>query len=474
MSRLASVLLFSLSLLLALSLGFVKAEPVQAQEGAGITLVKFEGVINARPAEKAGIWTIGEQDIAVTETTILVETEGEAVVGAQAMVIAKRLAEDEFEAILIRVKPGEDARIVYLAGVVESYTEDVELVVNGKTIQITVDTQIEGEIEEDAHVLVKARFDGTEYEAIKIQVVDMLMQRMVEFDGVVESISEDLWEIAGYEVGINVDPYRTMIMGQIKVGDRVQVRAVKLQDDSLVALLIRKAGAAWWPKVQEFTAAIVSFPEEPPYVGEWVIGERTVLVKLGIPIVGTPEVGLQAHVTAWHFPDGNWVAMKIEIEEQDPTADEITFTGEIQRFPMTLWGMWMVGDRRVLVLPGTDIEGMPQVGATATVTGTVKGNDVVVAKEISIEGEGEPVEGDIHFVGLIREVGNGHIKVGAFGVTTWQVNITARTKMEGTPAVGKGVAVHGLMTGPNECEGLLVTVVDLQGDDSGKIRRTVD
>ena len=53
-SRLTSVLLFSLSLLLALGFGFVKAGPVQAQEGAGIPLVKFEGVVEGVPLDGEG------------------------------------------------------------------------------------------------------------------------------------------------------------------------------------------------------------------------------------------------------------------------------------------------------------------------------------------------------------------------------------------------------------------------------------
>jgi len=463
------VVLFSLGLLLAFGLACVQAGPVRAQEGAAITLVKFEGVVTARPEGIAGTWTINKQDIAATEATIIVETDGEAVLGATVMVIAKKLPEGDPEAILIRVKPAEDAVVVYLAGGVTAYTAGEMLELNGdQEIVLTTETQIQGEIDLADHVLVKARLDGGTYEAITIQVVDAAMQRVVEFDGVVTEITDGLWVVAGYELTIGP---RTMIMGNIRVGDRVQVRAAKTAD-GLLALLIRKAGAAWWPKQQEFTAIITSLPEAP-YVGEWVIGERTVLVREGVPIVGTPEVGLKARVVAWHFPDGRWVALKIEVIEEQPPA-EVTFTGEIMRFPMTLWGMWKIGERRVMVLPGTAIEGLPQVGAQATVTGALKKNDVIVAQEITVDGTEAPAEGRARFIGSVEEVSEGFVMVRAYGVNLWKVTITEETEVEGDLEVGRNVRVLGLVTGSYECQGLSLVVIGAPEDGKGQIQRTVN
>ncbi len=487
-SRLTNVLLFSLSLLLALGFAFVKAEPAQAQEGAGIPLVKFEGVITEieEIADADDVWTVDEQAVTVTDTTIIVETEGEAVVGAHVTVIAKKVGEDELEAILIRVKPAQATRIIYLAGMVESFSDEKVVLTNGKEIKITDGTQIEGTLAEDVYVLIKARFDGTEYEAIKIQVVDMPMQRIVEFDGVVESISEDLWEVAGYEVGINVDPYRTMIMGQIKVGDRVQVRAVKLQDNSLVALLIRKAGASWWPKMERFSGTIVELPETPP-IGDWTINDgtvdRTVTVTGFTRVRGEPVVGATVHVTAWSFSTGvKYVAMEIKVQGDE--QHDVTIEGTITKLPEDgPWGTWTIDEgervqvlalREVLVLPGTEIEGLPEVGAQVKINGIEQPDGVVVAKDMEIVID-DPIEG-IHLIGKITQLGEGYIVVTP-AVPLWTIKVTYTPDVvSGTLAVGNCVAILARETGEREYDAIQITVVDCPKIEmsKGNISRTVD
>jgi len=278
-NRLTSVLLFSLSLLMALSFGFVKAGPVQAQEGAaGVPLVKFEGVIEAKGAET---WTIDGQTVKVTAATIIVETEGKAEVGAQVVVVAKKV-DSTLEAIMIRVKPAQSTSVVYLAGKVKEYLEGEKLVIETmggeKTIIINSGTQIEGDPGATApvYVLVKARFDGSEYVALMIKVVHRQMQRIVEFDGIVTKIekgaqgADDVWTIGDFVVLVK-DP--RVVLGNIVVGDRVKVRAYKDGDD-LVALMIKKAGASWWPKMERFSGPIKALPATPP-IGTWTINDGT-------------------------------------------------------------------------------------------------------------------------------------------------------------------------------------------------------
>ena len=253
-SRLMSVVLFSLSLLLALGLGFVQAGPVQAQEGAGIPLVKFEGVIETIVGD---VWTIDEQAVTVTATTIIVETEGEAEKGASVVVIAKKVmvdAKETLEAILIRVKPAQATRVVYLAGLVDEYVAGEKLVIkNGKTVLITDGTLIEGD-PEDPYVLVKARFDGSEYVALTIKFVAQPMERIVEFDGIVTAIGDTQWTIGDRVVQVNE---KTIIQGTIVVGNRVKVRAYRDDNDSGGPadqkgrrFLVAQDGAVQWPHRQ--------------------------------------------------------------------------------------------------------------------------------------------------------------------------------------------------------------------------------
>jgi len=481
-------MLFSLSLLLALGLGFVQAGPVQAQEGAGLPLVKFEGVVDARPAgTKVGLWTIDGQNVTATDTTILVETEGEAKVGAQVVVVAKKTGADAFDAILIRVKPSDATRVVYLAGVVDEYVAGEKLVIeNGKTVLITGSTQIKGD-PKDPYVLVKARFDGSDYVALTIEFVAQPMQRIVEFDGIVTKIGADMWTVGDRDVKITE---KTIIQGAIAVGNRVKVRAYKT-DSGLVALLIKKAGASWWPKMERFSGVIGEDLPAAPYIGDWMVGERTVTVSAFTRIRGVPVEGAMANVTAWCFPmDAKCMAMDIKIEGEE--GDEITITGEIKQLPEKgLWGTWIItegageearvlADREVLVLPGTWIEGMPEVGDAVKVEAietTVDEKTVVVAKKIELEGDDEPSEG-IHLMGKITEVNEDYIMVRPivpFG--TIKINITETTVVNDGPlAVDQCVAIVAKGAGHQVYEATEISVVDCPAPQAaGKlIGRTVD
>lgn len=488
-SRAMRVVLFSIALLLTLGLGIVQAGPVQAQEVAGMPLVKFEGVVEARPAEKAGVWTIDGQEVTATETTLLVETEGSAKVGAQVVVIAKKVMEEEeetFEAILIRVKPTQASRVVYLAGLVDEYVAGQKLVLeNGKTVLIDSGTQIEGD-PDDPFVLIKARYNGSDYIALTIKFVGQPMHRVVEFDGTVNAIEDDEWTVGSRKVLVND---HTIIQGTIVVGDRVKVRAYK-SDDGLVALLIKKAGASWWPKLERFSGVIGALPAAP-YIGDWKVGDRTVTVTQFTQIRGVPAVGAKAHVTAWSFTtDSKCVAMEIKIEGDE--GQSVTIVGTIKGLPEKgLWGTWVItedsdepaivlADKEVLVLPGTGIDGLPEVGDHVKILAAERADGVLVAKRIELEGDDddeEPFEG-IHLMGKITEVKADYIVIRpVVPLGTIKIGLSDATVVNDGPlAVGKCVAVRAKSVGHQQYEAVEITVVDCPAFqvDGKSIGRTVD
>ena len=95
------------------------------------------------------------------------------------------------------------------------------------------------------------------------------------------------------------------------------------------------------------------------------------------------------------------------------------------------------------MLPGTEIEGTPEVGAQVKMEGVEQPDGVVVAKEGRLRWM-IPARKGIHFVGVTQKVGEGYIEVGILGLMTWKVeHHHAETKVEGTLAEGKGVAVLG-------------------------------
>jgi hypothetical protein len=61
----------------------------------------------------------------------------------------------------------------------------------------------------------------------------------LDFEGLVESIARDRWVIAGLTVAIGPQTFIDESRGPAEVGMKAQVRALKLQDGSLLALRIR-------------------------------------------------------------------------------------------------------------------------------------------------------------------------------------------------------------------------------------------
>ena len=92
------------------------------------------------------------------------------------------------------------------------------------------------------------------------------------------------------------------------------MRALELADGRLVALLIDVQNE---PEPVEWTGIIQHLPAEagavPTYLGRWVVAGRVVTVNAQTEIVGTPRVGLAAHVLAIAYPERDLVAKKIEI-----------------------------------------------------------------------------------------------------------------------------------------------------------------
>ena len=172
------------------------------------------------------------------------------------------------------------------------------------------------------------------YVALTIKVVEPHMQRIVEFDGIVTEIraDDDVWTIGDREVTVTE---HTVIQGTIVVGDRVKVRAYRTDEGDLVALLIKKAGASWWPKMERFSGAIVSLPETRP------IGDGSSRMA---PRSHRDSDALHPHqrrarcrghspcdrmvLPHWTTSAWRWRSRSREIEE-----DEITIEGEIKKSP---------------------------------------------------------------------------------------------------------------------------------------------
>ncbi len=282
-------------------------------------VVRWQGLVVSRPSDgKIGTWVIGERSVNVVESTRFNEGRGPAEVGARVEVIAVRAPVTataasalDLEAVLIYVLVPAPAEPIIIRGRVTELGTDY-LIVNQLRIHFDRSTQITGELLVGAVVKVEAvRLNTGGLHAQSIEVIPDPNQRIVEFEGLIESIGHPEWVIGGRTVTVD---RRTRIVGRPELGLKAQVRALELADGRLVALLIDVQND---PETVEWTGVIQYLPAEtgavPTYLGRWVVAGRIVTVNAQTEIVGTPRVGLSAHVLAITYPQRDLVAKKIEI-----------------------------------------------------------------------------------------------------------------------------------------------------------------
>jgi hypothetical protein len=192
-----------------------------------------------------------------------------------------------------------------------------------------------------------------------------------------------------------------------------------------------------------FSGLIERFP--PPLLGTWRIGGRDVLVTRSTLIIGEPELGQQAQVTASASVQQNAarerlvaIEIEIEIEEAEPThtaeathtaepsptprpthttrptrtpraarspgppstpeptptassqpspeTDSIAFTGTIESLPPGRMGVWIISDRTVIVGASTSVEGVAAVGLEAEVEAVQRSDASLHAIKIRVRG----------------------------------------------------------------------------------------
>jgi len=383
MGKFRSVFVISL---VVICLGLMPAFSVLAESRSPI--VKFEGTITEQTSDgTVELWKVGDYTVQVDEGTVIVAAHGDAAVGAEVVVIARRGADDVLTAMVIRVLRGDKPeRQVTIRGTVTEVAPDY-IVVNGLQIQITQQTRIQGNLAEGEFVTVRARVQGSEITALQIQVRTRAENQVVEFVGEVEAIDETtgIWTIAGKAVMVDED---TEVRGEPEVGDMVAVRAQVQEDESLLAVHIWEMNQEV-PQPEEVTFTGVIQRIAPNNTGRWVIGGQQVIVGPQTVINGTPEIGAEAEVTGLRVAEGAVAASEITISE---APEEMIFTGTVNKMPPGRpVGLWVIDTWRVVVVPDTAITGTPTVGATVQFAVRQRGNNgALVAVWIKVLDDVEP------------------------------------------------------------------------------------
>lgn len=313
----------ALRLLLIACVLFVAAlSPVAAQgrqrpPAANRTVVRFRGEIKSRPAESTlGNWVVGDKTVVVVETTMIDETRGAAVVGAQVWVIARTLAaadgtQPRLEALLIRViDPRWPPQVFVVRGIVLE-KQATYFVVNGLRILYDGETPGASELEEGALVIVWAMHTD---EGIKAQRIRAVVNPLpvVEFEGVIKRLSRELWIVGERRVRLTAS---TVIDGTPLIGATARVRGYGQRNGMVLALVIaiieQPQTVEWTGRIDRIPPTITIYP--PVYSGRWVVGGREVWATPETIVTGTPRIGVQAHVVALPGNARLLKAIKIEV-----------------------------------------------------------------------------------------------------------------------------------------------------------------
>jgi hypothetical protein len=198
------------------------------------TQVRIEGRIDAIGSQE---WTVSGQQLKVRSSTRIRQEWAKAEVGGWAVVDAVKHANGELEAREIVVLRGADQppQAIQFSGLIEAISGD-SWVVAGRSVQITPETAIEGsaQVGAIAHVTADQYADGR-LVARRITVQGS-SEQVVQFEGIIQSIGESRWVVAGQELVIDGN---TRISGQPAVGAVAEVEAVVRADGSKLARSIR-------------------------------------------------------------------------------------------------------------------------------------------------------------------------------------------------------------------------------------------
>lgn len=212
---------------------------------AGEVKFEFEDVVVS--IADAG-WQIGEQMVLVDAETVieagivagdLVEVEGVVVNGE---LLAREIElEDDIEITPTPMPIGQ--AIIELVGQLAAI-DGASLQVGGLTFAITPETKIQGVLQVGDIVEVEAaRAEDGSLTALEVELAELddltdPTAVVIGIKGVVESISETLWVIGGFQVAVNAD---TEIEEGLVVGDLAEVEGLLQADGTLLASEIELA-----------------------------------------------------------------------------------------------------------------------------------------------------------------------------------------------------------------------------------------
>jgi len=269
----------------------------------------------------------------------------------------------------------------------------------------------------------------------------------IELNGTLEQISEQSAVVDGQTLRLDE---QSVVVSALKPGDRVQVKAVLLPDNSLYAQSVKLDLSASSTGSFKFYGFIEQTGTE-----NWRISSIIVQV--------TPATAISAGISMGSFVEvegrilnGQLLADKIALEDSPktgstavpgvPGSGEVEFFGKIESIQN---GVYVIGGRTVRTAAQTEIKGALAVGLIVKVHATLQADGSYLAREIEpARGDDTvktvtprvPGSGEVEFFGKIESIQNGVYVIGGRTVRT-----AAQTEIKGALAVGLMVKVHATL-----------------------------
>ncbi len=311
--------------------------------------------------------------------------------------------------------------------------------------------------DEEQRATLREQFEQTRREEAAV-VTEQGRQVQVQFPGVIDSMVDGVWLIAGLEMPVLVAG-DSVVRGQPSVGAHVVILAYSDGSGSLVARQVLVLTPA---DVQPPTATPTSTPSrtprpDPPVLAPlpppapaatWTPGARptftrtpTVSPTWTMTATATPSGTPSGTPTTTATPSGTATGTPTTTETPGPEPSPtwtplprpVTFFGTIQEMSSS---QWQVSGRTVLIVAGTVIDesqGPAVIGANVQVDGMEQPDGAVVAITIRVQASAVDIE---TFTGIIYVMGGSQWLIG----DRWVV-VDVSTQIIGVPAVGKAATV---------------------------------
>jgi hypothetical protein len=271
-------------------------------------------------------------------------------------------------------------------------------------------------------------------------VAEQGRQVQVQFSGVIESMVDGVWRIAGLDMPVLV-PGDAVVRGQPARGASVIILAHSDGNGNLVArqvLIAIPSGALTatptatvtptrTPRIEPPASAPV-IPVVPP-TATWTPGARPTRTWTPTPApTGTPTPSATQTATASGTPTTTGTPTVTGTPTSTPLPRPVSLYGAIQEKNPT-W--WRIAGRTVVITPNTIIDesqGPAVIGANVEVVGFLQPDDSIVAAAIRVQSAAPETD---FFTDVIRVIGASQWLIG----NRW-VTVNNSTVIVGTPAVG--------------------------------------